>query len=52
VLARRWDVERTLAWLTKNRRLAEGYERLVETGKMLLNLAMTRILLRGLTRKE
>ncbi len=52
VLARRWVVERTLAWLTTNRRLAKDYERLVETGEMLLYLAMSRILLRRLTRKH
>ena len=51
VLARRWVVERTIAWLTTNRRLAKDYERLVETGEMLLYLAMSRILLRRLTRK-
>jgi transposase len=45
-------VERTLAWLTTNRRLAKDYERLIETGEMLLYLAMRRILLRRLTRKE
>ena len=52
VLARRWVIERTLAWLTTNRRLARDYERLVETSEMLLYLAMSRILLRRLTRKE
>jgi transposase len=52
VLARRWVIERTIAWLTTNRRLAKDYERLVETGEMLLYLAMSRILLRRLTRKE
>jgi len=52
VLARRWVVERTIGWLTTNRRLAKDYERLVETGEMLLYLAMSRILLRRLTRKE
>ena len=51
VLARRWVVERTIAWLTTNRRLAKDYERLVETGVMLLYVAMSRILLRRLTRK-
>jgi putative transposase len=39
-------VERTIGWLTTNRRLAKDYERLVETGEMLLYLAMSRILLR------
>ena len=52
VLARRWVVERTIAWLTTNRRLAKDYERLVETGEMLLYLGMSRILLRRLTRKH
>ena len=52
VLARRWVVERTIAWLTTNRRLAKDYERLVETGEMLLYLAMSRILLRRLTSKR
>lgn len=52
VLARRWVIERTLAWLTTNRRLAKDYERLIETSEMLLYLAMSRILLRRLTRKE
>ena len=49
---RRWVVERTIAWLTTNRRLAKDYERFVETGEMLLYLAMSRILLRRLTRKH
>jgi putative transposase len=52
VLARRWVVERTFAWFTTNRRLAKDYERLAETGEMLLYLAMSRILLRRLTPKE
>jgi putative transposase len=52
VLARRWVIERTIAWLTTNRRLAKDYERLVETGEMLLYLAMSRILLRRLSAKD
>jgi transposase len=52
VLACRWAVERTIAWLTTNRRLAKNYERFVETGEMLLYLAMSRILLRRLTCKD
>ncbi|WP_371823155.1 MULTISPECIES: IS5 family transposase [Microvirga] len=52
VLARRWVVERTISWLTTNRGLAKDYERLVETREMLLYPAMSRILLRRLTRKE
>jgi hypothetical protein len=45
-------VERTIGWLTTKRRLAKDDERLVESGDMLLYLAMCRILLRRLTRKE
>ena len=48
VLARIWVVERTFAWLGRNRRLAKDYERLIETGEMLLYLGMSRILLRRL----
>ena len=36
----------------QNSQLAKDYERLVETGEMLLYLAMSRILLRRLTRKH
>jgi hypothetical protein len=45
-------VERTICWLTTNRRLAKDYERFVETGEMLLYLSMTRIRLPRLTRKH
>jgi putative transposase len=51
VLPRRWVVERTLAWLGRNRRLSKDYERLIETSEMLLYLGMSRILLRRLTVK-
>ena len=33
VLPRRWVVERTLAWLSRCRRLSKHYEELPETGK-------------------
>jgi hypothetical protein len=45
-------VERTIGWLTTNRQLTKDYERFFETGEMLLYLAMCRILLRRLTRRE
>lgn len=51
-LARRWVVEGTIGWLTTNRRLTKDYERLIESGEMLICLAMSRILLRCLTRME
>lgn len=48
VLPRRWVVERTLAWLSRHRRLAKDYERLPETGETFIYMAMSRILLKRL----
>jgi putative transposase len=48
VLPRRWVAERTLAWIGRNRRMSKDYERLVETGEMLLYISTSRILLRRL----
>jgi putative transposase len=50
VLPRRWVVERTFAWLGQARRLAKDYERLPETGVAMIHWAMSRIMLRRLTR--
>lgn len=49
VLPRRWVVERTFAWLGRNRRLSKDYEVLPETGETWIYLAMTRLMLRRLT---
>ena len=46
VLPRRWVVERTFAWLGRNRRLSKDYERLCETTETWIYLAMTRLMLR------
>jgi putative transposase len=48
VQPRRWVVERCLAWLSRNRRLAKDYERKVRTSETLIELAMIRLLLRRL----
>ncbi len=48
VLARRWVVERTFAWLGKCRRLARDYEELAETTEAWIYLAMSRLYLRRL----
>ena len=48
VLPRRWVVERTFAWLGRNRRLSKDYERLCETTETWIDLAMTRLMLRRL----
>ena len=48
VLARRWVVERTFAWLLKCRRLVRDYEGLAETTEAWIYLAMSRLYLRRL----
>lgn len=48
VQPRWWVVERSLAWLSRNRRLAKDYERMVQTSETLIELAATRLLIRRL----
>lgn len=50
VLPKRWIVERTFAWISRNRRLARDYERYARTVAAFVRLAMIRIMLRRLTR--
>ena len=50
VLPKRWIVERTFAWISRNRRLAREFERYAETVVAFIRLAMIRIMLRRLTR--
>jgi transposase len=50
VLSRRWVIERTFAWISRNRRLARDYERLVSSSEALIYIAMIRIGLRRLAR--
>ena len=50
VLPKRWIVERTLAWISRNRRLARDYERYARTAAAFIRLAMIRLMLRRLTR--
>lgn len=45
VLARRWVVERTFAWLGFHRRLSKDYEALPETSEALIYVAMIRLML-------
>src|SRR6266568_476769 len=42
---RRWIVERTFGWLSRNRRLSKDYERKVQTSETLIEVAMIRLLL-------
>jgi transposase len=49
VVPKRWIVERTLAWISRNRRLARDFERFASTVAAFIRLAMIRIMLRRLT---
>jgi len=51
VLPRRWVVERTLAWVGRDRRLSQEYEYLPEHSETMIDLAMSRLMLRRLTRQ-
>jgi putative transposase len=48
VQPRRWVVERSFAWLSRNRRLAKDYECMVQTSETLIEFAAARLLLRRL----
>ncbi len=50
VLACRWAVERTFAWLGKYRRLSKDYEYLPEKSETLMLIVMSHIMLRRLAR--
>ena len=50
VLPRRWVVERTFAWLNRNRRLAKDFEATLESALTWLFLASVKLLARGLAR--
>ena len=49
VLPKRWVIERTNAWVTRNRRMARDYERLTETSEAFIYILMIRLGLRRLT---
>ena len=50
VLPRRWVVERTLAWLSRNRRLAKDFAKTLATAQTWLFLASVQLLVRRLVR--
>jgi len=50
VLPKRWVIERTFAWISRYRRLARDYERLVATSETFIYIAMIRLGLRRLAR--
>jgi putative transposase len=47
-----WIVERSLAWLGRNRRLTKDYEYRVQTSKLMINVAATRLMLDRVTRSK
>ena len=49
-LPKRWIVERTFAWLVRQRRLARDYERLPQTSETLVYAAMVRLMIRRLAK--
>jgi transposase len=50
VLPRRWVVERTLGWLTRNRRLVRDYERRTDTHEAMTTIAMIILMSRRLAK--
>jgi putative transposase len=50
VLARRWVVERTFAWLSRCRRLSKDYEYYPQTSEAFVYAAMVRLMTRRLAR--
>ena len=48
VLPRRWVVERTLAWLNRNRHLAKDFEASIESAKAWVYIASVQLLIRRL----
>ena len=49
-MPRRWVVERTFAWLGRNRRMSKDYERLCETSEAFIYVAMTHLMVKRLAR--
>jgi transposase len=52
VIPRRWVVERSIAWIRRNRRLVNDYERKVQTSECWLKVAMIRRMLKRLGKIE
>ena len=52
VLPQRWKVERTLAWLSKNRRLSKDYEFEPKSSEAMVRWASVRRMTRLLTRPD
>jgi putative transposase len=48
VVKKRWIVERTLAWISRSRRMSRDYERTPESSEAMIYITMTRIMLKQL----
>ena len=48
LVAKRWVVERTFAWINRNRRLSKDYERSLRVSETWIYLSMTKLMLRRL----
>ena len=46
VVPKRWVIERTFGWLSRNRRLAKDFERLIETSTAMVVVAIIQVLAR------
>lgn len=51
VLPRRWVVERTFAWIGRNRRMSKDYEYLPKSSESMVYLTMIRLLVKRLAKK-
>ncbi len=51
VLPKRWIVERTIGWISRNRRLARDFERHCHIAAAFVRMPMIRIMLRRLAAK-
>jgi putative transposase len=52
VLPRRWVVERTIAWIGRNRRMSKDYEDQLATSEAWVYLSMVRVMLKRLARER
>ena len=52
LLARRWVVERTFAWLLQKRRLVVDYEKLPENSESLIYIAMVHLMSKRLSHNQ
>jgi len=48
VLAKRWVVERTLAWLNSSRRLSKDYEIIIKSAETMIMISHSALLIRQL----